>query len=81
MVKYYYEKNFPVIREKQARYNREKSFVVNDARRKNYKKRKLENQNPEDQTKSRIKKFRKLCWEGPTFVCVVCNKFLYGKGV
>ena len=26
-------------------------------------KRKLENQNPEDQTNNRIKKFRKLCWE------------------
>ena len=40
------------------------------------KERKLENQNPEDQTNSRIKKFFKLCWEGPTFVCVVCKRCL-----
>ena len=60
MVRNYYEENIPVIRETQARYNREKSFVVNEARRKNYKKRKLENQNPEDRTNCRIKKFSKL---------------------
>ena len=41
------------------------------------KERKLGNQNPEDQTNSRIKKFFKLCWEGPTFVCVVCKRCLY----
>ena len=80
MVRNYYEENLPVIREKQARYNREKSFVVNEARRKNYKKRKLENQNPEDRTNCRIKKFPKLYWEGPTFVCVVCNNCLYRNG-
>ena len=55
--------------------------MVNEARRKNCKKRKLENQNPEDQTNNRIKKFRNLCWEGPTFVCVVCNRCLYRNGV
>ena len=43
--------------------------MVNEARRKKYKKkRKLENQNSEDQTSNRIKKFRKLCWEWTTCV-------------
>ena len=65
----------------QARYYKEKSFVVNKARKKNYKKRKLENQNPEGQTNNRIKKFFKLRWEGPTFVCVVCNRCLHRNGV
>ena len=80
IVRNYYEENLPVIREKQDRDNREKSFVVNEAREKNYKKRKLENQNPEDRTNCRIKKFPKLYWEGPTFVCVVCNNCLYRNG-
>ena len=64
-VKDYYEENFTAGRKKQARYFREKSFAVNEAKRKSCKKRNLENQNPEDQT-NRIKKFRKLCWKGPT---------------
>ena len=55
--------------------------MVNKARKKNCKKRKLENQNPEGQTNNRIKKFFKLCWEGLTFVCVVCNRCLYRNGV
>ena len=40
MVKEYYEKNLSVIREKQARCYSEKSFVVNEAWRKHYKKEK-----------------------------------------
>ena len=80
-VKDYYESNRPAVREKQGSYFREKSFVVNEARRKNFRKRKLENQNPEDQTNNRITKLCKLCWGGPTFVCVVCNRYLYRNGV
>ena len=44
-------------------------------------KRKFENQNPEDPTNNRIKQFCKLCWEGPTFVCVFSNTCLYRNGV
>ena len=55
--------------------------MVNEARRNSRKKRKLENQKPEDQTNNRIKKFRKLCWEGPTFVRVICNRCLYRTSV
>ena len=77
-VKDYYESNRPAVREKQGSYFREKSFVVNEARRKNFRKRKLENQNPEDQTNNRITKLCKLCWEGPTFVCVVCKGIFTG---
>ena len=80
-VKDYYEKNRPAVRKKQAKYFREKSFAVNEAGRKNCKNRKLENQNPDNQTNNRIKKLRKLCREGPTFVCVVCNRCLYRNGV
>ena len=56
-VKDYYEENCPAVWEKQTRYFRGKCFVLNEARRKNHKKRKLENQNPEDQTNNRIKNF------------------------
>ena len=56
--------------------------MVNEGRRKNYKKkRKLQNQNPKNQTKNRIQNFCNLCWQGPTFVCVVCNRCLYSNGV
>ena len=55
--------------------------MVNKARKKNYKKRKLENQNPESQTNNRIKKYFMLCWEGPTLVCVVCNRCYHRNDV
>ena len=55
--------------------------MVNEAWRNNSKERKLRNQSPENQTNNTIKKFCKLCWEGLTFVCVVCNRCLYRNGV
>ena len=31
--------------------------------------------------KKRIELFAKLCWQGPTLICVSCNKCIYRKSV
>ena len=92
MKKAYYKRNNDLIDQKRSSYYNENLDLI-CLKQSNYY---LENRNRirEKQNKSyanqchrtldsaqRIKLFSKMCKEGPTFVCVICNRCLYKRGV